>query len=147
VAVVAALEATEALKILQGRQEEVLRSLVMIDVWNGDFERAETKKGSEPCPVCDDGQYELLMAERGSMATVLCGRNAVQLSPKPGIEIDLPHLAQRLADVGDVAVNAYLLRLEVEGYQLTLFPGGRAIVKGTDDPSKAKALYARYVGT
>jgi adenylyltransferase/sulfurtransferase len=147
VAVVAALEATEALKILLGRQEDVLRSLTMVDVWHGDFERAQTQKGSERCPVCDNAEYELLTAERGSMATVLCGRNAVQVSPRPAKDVDLADLAQRLAGVGQIQVNAYLLRLDVEGLQLTLFPGGRAIVKGTDDPARARALYARYVGT
>jgi adenylyltransferase/sulfurtransferase len=147
VAVVAALEATEGFKILLERHEEVLRSLTMIDVWHGDFERARTQKSSERCPVCDDAEYEMLTAERGSMATVLCGRNAVQLSPRPARAIDLANLAQRLSDVGQVTVNAYLLRLDADGLQLTLFPGGRAIVKGTDDPAQARALYARYVGT
>jgi adenylyltransferase/sulfurtransferase len=49
--------------------------------------------------------------------------------------------------VGPVNVNEYLLRLDVEGCQLTIFPDGRSIVKGTDDPAQARALYARYVGS
>ncbi len=31
-------------------------------------------------------------------------------------------------------------------FEITLFPDGRAIVKGTDDPSVAKGVYAKYVG-
>jgi adenylyltransferase/sulfurtransferase len=46
-----------------------------------------------------------------------------------------------------VDLNEYLLRLDVEGVQLTVFPGGRTIVKGTDDPVQARVLYARYVGS
>jgi len=147
VAVIAALEATEGLKILLGQQEALLRSLVMVDVWSGDFERARVQKGQASCPVCDDGQYELLDAERGSMAAVLCGRNAVQISPRPAQALDLDALAKRLADTTSVSINQYLVRLDVEGCQLTVFPDGRAIVKGTDDPVQARALYARYVGT
>jgi adenylyltransferase/sulfurtransferase len=45
-----------------------------------------------------------------------------------------------------VYVNDYLLRLEAEGCQITLFADGRAIVKGTADPAQARALYARYIG-
>jgi adenylyltransferase/sulfurtransferase len=146
VAVVASLEATEALKILLGRPEALLRSLVMVDVWNGDFERAATQRGQARCPVCDDGQYALLDAELGSATTVLCGRSAVQVSPRPSQPVDLAELAGRLEGIGSVRANEHLLRLEVEGCQLTVFRDGRTIVKGTDDPVKARTLHARYVG-
>jgi len=147
VAVIAALEATEGFKILLNRRDALHRNLVMVDVWSGDFEQAQTQKGKVRCPVCDVGHYELLEAERGSMTAVLCGRNAVQINPRSTQPLNLGALARRLADVGTVSVNEYLLRLDVEGYQLTVFPGGRAIVKGTDDPAQARTLYARYVGS
>jgi adenylyltransferase/sulfurtransferase len=147
VSVIAALEATEGLKLLLERHDELLRSLVMVDVWAGDFERVATRKGEGPCPVCDEGRYERLEAERGSMATTLCGRDAVQVSPRPARDLDLGALAGRLDDVGPVQVNDYLLRLEVEGKELTVFADGRAIIKGVDDATQARSLYARYVGT
>ena len=147
VAMIAALEATEALKILLEQRDELLCSLVMIDVWNGDFERAQVQRSKTECPVCDKGRYELLDAERGSVVAALCGRNAVQISPRPAQSLNLPALADRLAGLGEVTSNEYLVRLDVEGRQLTVFADGRAIVKGTDDPAQARALYARYVGT
>ena len=146
VAVVAGLEVVEGLKILLEQPKAILRSLAMVDVWSGDCERAQVQKGAARCPVCDAGQYELLQAERGSMTAVLCGRTAVQITPRPSSSIDLAQMAKRLADVGLVHVNEYLLRLDVEDCQITLFPDGRAIVKGTDDPTVARALYARFVG-
>lgn len=146
VAVIAALETTEALKILLDKREAVLRSLAMVDLWSGDFERAQTQRGKEPCPVCDGGRYELLNAERGSMAIVLCGRNAVQISPRPAKSLNLESLAGRLSAYGRATANEHLLRLDVEGCQITLFADGRAIIKGTDDTAQARALYARYVG-
>lgn len=147
VATIAALEATEAFKILLGRREELLHSLVMVDVWSGDFERARTQKGKGRCPVCDDGKYELLATEQGTMTAVLCGRNAVQITPRPPQRLDLASLAKRLVDVGPVDVNEYLLRLDVEGVQFTVFSDGRTIIKGTDDPAQARSLYSRYVGS
>ena len=147
VAVIASLEVTEALKILIGRREDLLRSLLMIDVWTGDFERAQTQAPAADCPVCGQGRYELLEAEGGSVATMLCGRNAVQIRPRPAPVLDLAVLADRLADVGRVEVNEYLLRLVTEGKELTIFGDGRAIVKGVDDEAQARALYARYVGS
>ena len=77
---------------------------------------------------------------------MLCGRNAVQLS-HPGASISLDELAARLAGVGQVSRNQFLLRLKVEGYELTIFPDGRAIISGTDDVAAARAMYAKYVGT
>jgi adenylyltransferase/sulfurtransferase len=147
VAIIAALEVTEGLKILLERREDLLHSMVMIDVWSGDFERAEAQKGQAHCPVCDDGRFELLETERGSMATVLCGRNAVQVTPRPAQSLDLSSLAKRLGTSGPVTVNDYLLRLDVEGVQLTVFADGRAIIKGTDDAVRARALYSRFVGS
>ncbi len=147
VAIIAALEVTEGLKILLGRHEELLRSLVMIDIWHGDFERAAVQKGKELCPVCDQGRYDLLQCEQGSMTTVLCGQHAVQVSPRPARSLDLQALARRLASAGPVQANDYLVRLDVGDKQLTVFADGRAIVKGTDDPALARSLYARFVGT
>ena len=147
VAMIAAMEATEGLKVLLEREDEVLRSLAMVDIWNGDMERVETHRGGASCPVCDGGRYELLEADLGSAAVVLCGRSAVQITPRPARKLDLAELAGRLGDAGLVSANEYLLRLEVEGVQLTVFADGRTIVKGTDDTTQARALFARYVGS
>ena len=49
-------------------------------------------------------------------------------------------------DLADADNLAYLLRFDVDGYELTVFPDGRAIVKGTTDPAVARSVYARYIG-
>jgi len=146
VATIAALESVEGLKLLLDRRDALLNSLMVVDVWTGDFERIQTQRSQTRCPVCDDGRYELLDAERGSLTVVLCGRNAVQIHSRPAQALNLAALAGRLEGIGPVVANDYLLRFEVDGCQLTLFPDGRAIVKGTADPIQARALYARYVG-
>jgi adenylyltransferase/sulfurtransferase len=38
------------------------------------------------------------------------------------------------------------LRFFTASYELTVFPGGQAIIKGTSDTGVARSLYARYVG-
>ena len=144
--IIAALESVEGLKLLLDRRDALLKSLVVVDVWSGDFERIHTQRGPARCPVCDDGRYDLLHAEHGSLAAVLCGRNAVQIRPRPARSLDLAALAARLEGAVPATLSDYLLRMEVEGCQLTLFPDGRAIVKGASDPVQARALYARYVG-
>jgi hypothetical protein len=77
---------------------------------------------------------------------VLCGRNAVQLTPAARQTISLAMLAQKLAGVGRVSHNAFLLRLAVDDYAFTVFPDGRTIVGGTDDIAAARNAYAKYIG-
>jgi molybdopterin-synthase adenylyltransferase len=44
-------------------------------------------------------------------------------------------------------VNEFALRMMLPKYQLTFFPDGRAIVKGTTDIAVARGLYAKLIGT
>jgi adenylyltransferase/sulfurtransferase len=147
VAVVAALEVTEGLKVLLDQRQSLLRSLVMVDLWTGDFDRAAIQKGTARCPVCDEGHYELLTERQEVHATVLCGRGAIQIRPGRGQSVDLEAVAARLSAIGPVTVSAYFVRFAADGCEFTLFGDGRAIVKGVSDPVAARALYARYVGS
>ena len=60
--------------------------------------------------------------------------------------MDLADLGARLQPLGRVRANEYALRFAINGYEMTVFADGRAIVKGTDDLGVARSLYARYVG-
>jgi adenylyltransferase/sulfurtransferase len=146
-AVIAALEVTEALKLLTGQRDALHGKLICFDVWAGTLDRFSVPKQDEPCPACDLGQYEYLDAQHGSRATSLCGRDAVQIHVRRESQVAFPGLADRLRRVGQVAYNDYMLRFRVEGYELNLFPDGRAIIKGCTDPALARTLYARYVGS
>ena len=78
---------------------------------------------------------------------MLCGRDAVQVRPPRGTHIDLPELARRLAGVGQVRANEYLLRIDSDDAEIVVFSDGRAIVKGVSDAAQARTLYAKYVGS
>lgn len=148
--VVAALQVVLALKVLAGRRELVEPVLSVVDVWDGTLRKmnvASLRERSD-CIACVQGKREWLSGTRGSQTTVLCGRNAVQVSPAEKQHLSLAELAQRLRGAGEISQNAFLLRLSLPGagQQLTIFPDGRAIIKGTDDPTVARSLYARYVG-
>ena len=60
--------------------------------------------------------------------------------------LDLAELARALAPLGEVRANEFALRFFLPPYEITVFPDGRAIVKGTTDIGLARSLYARYVG-
>lgn len=148
--VVAALQVVAALKILAGHRDQIEPMLTVVDVWDGTLRKMSVANLRERanCPACVQGNRDWLSGTKGSQTTILCGRNAVQVSPAEKHALSLSELAAKLRGTGEVSQNAFLLRLTLpqEAMQLTVFPDGRAIIKGTDDPTVARSLYARYVG-
>ncbi|MGE0870045.1 MAG: ThiF family adenylyltransferase [Kofleriaceae bacterium] len=147
VAVVAALQSAEALKFLAGKHQALSGKLMTIDVWNNEFQSMAIDR-LDRCPVCVGHEQVFLTARAGGTATSLCGRNAVQITPSAGSTIDLIELEQRLKAVSPaIKRNEFLIRADLEGCETTIFPDGRAIVKGTSDMTRARALYARFIGS
>ena len=147
VVTVAAMQWTEAVKLLVGDREHLNRGLTAFDVWTNDHLQAEGVPRRPDCPCCGERRFEYLEARVTSRTATLCGRDAVQVSPGRAVRLDLGDLARRLAGTGTVTANDYLLRSVVDGHEMTVFADGRAIIKGTDDLALARSLYARYVGT
>lgn len=143
---VSAIQTTEALKILTGNFDALHKSLIQIDVWQNDWRKIKLSKPNPDCVCCGKRVFEFLETETPQFFTVLCGRNAVQISaPKP-VKINLKHLAEKLKNLSDVKQNKYLAKFEIDNYEITVFQDARAIIKGTDDFVTAKNIYARYIG-
>lgn len=146
VSVAAGISASEALKLIVG-QGDINEGIVHVDVWYNTFEQFATGGPRPDCPACGQRNFEFLNQEIGGQSVSLCGRNAVQIRQAGGGKLPLAHLADRLSAVATVtARNDYLLRFEVDGYDITLFADARAIIKGTQDESVARGLYAKYIG-
>jgi molybdopterin/thiamine biosynthesis adenylyltransferase len=147
VGVIASIEALEAMKILSGRRESVSRQLTVFELWHNRIRQVDVSslRDQVECPTCKGGDFPWLSGKQGSHTAVLCGRNAVQLS-FPDSSVSLERLEQELQGVGSVSRNPFLLRLDVEKYEVTVFPDGRAIIGGTDNVAEARTVYAKYVG-
>ncbi|MFZ0964897.1 MAG: ThiF family adenylyltransferase [Terriglobia bacterium] len=140
----AALQSTEALKILLGRESELHESLVACDLWCNSFQQLKVRQDPQ-CRVCVDHEFAYL-EQGGATHVSMCGRNSVQIHQTESRAIDLAALKVRLEQFGPVQANGYLLKCSLDPYELTVFPDGRVIVKGTQDPAVARSLYARYIG-
>jgi molybdopterin-synthase adenylyltransferase len=149
VAVIASFEAIEAIKLLTGAHDALNRELIMVDVWDWTFRQLKVAGllGKVDCPCCKHRKFEWLDGAMGSHTTTLCGRNAVQVAARRPEPLDFPDMARRLTSLGDVRHNAFMLRFATEGYEFTVFPDGRAIIKGTNDIAKARTLYSQFVGS
>ena len=147
VGVVASLQAAEALKVLSGRRERLRPALLSIDLWQGTQQEIRVRRDAS-CKTCAAGTLRYLVGGAGqTLSTRLCGRNAVQVTPAQRVNCDLEALASSLRQVGEVTVNAFLVRCQVDNYQITVFRDGRALIGGTEETSVARSLYARYVGS
>jgi adenylyltransferase/sulfurtransferase len=139
---IASLQVAEAMRILCTLESS--GKLTRVDVWSGEIRQSRQPARDAECPACGSRNFEFLEG-RKRVPVSLCGRNAVQLH-ELGRPLDLRELAPRLAAVGTVRANEFALTLAVPPYQLTFFPDGRVIVKGTTDVGVARSVYARYLG-
>ncbi|HEX9960991.1 MAG TPA: ThiF family adenylyltransferase [Pyrinomonadaceae bacterium] len=147
IASVSAIQTTESLKILTGNLDKLHKSLVQIDVWQNDWRKIKLGKPNADCVTCGQRKFEFLEAESAEFSAVLCGRDAVQIQPPRPAQIDLIDLREKLKNLGAVKQNEYLLRLTIGDFELTVFRDARAIIRGTDDVTTARSLYAKYVGS
>jgi molybdopterin-synthase adenylyltransferase len=145
--VVAAIAATETIKLLVGGEaaKKLRKTLWSFDVWTNEFAEISTAKPRADCRVCGQKQFVHLAGE-GRPHITMCGRNSVQIH-EHARPIDFRELQRRLEMHGLVRHNEFVLKFWHEPYEMTLFPDGRAIIKGTTDTGVARSLYARFVGS
>ena len=142
---VASLAATEAAKLLVGARNKLRRTLLSYDVWENDRAEIDAVKPQPGCRACQQREF-VHLAGVGRPHITLCGRNSVQIHERER-PIDFAEISQRLKPHGPVRHNEFVLKFWREPYEMTLFPDGRAIIKGTTDTAVARSLYARYVGS
>jgi len=142
--IIASLQSNEALKMLLG-DEDLNQELLVINLKDNSFYKIVVKK-RDNCPLCGDGVLEFLDKKGPSEPIKLCGREMIQITPQRKMKASLEHLKRKLERVGEASYLGYLLRFRVEQYELTIFPDGRAFVKGVSDKETARSLYAKYIG-
>jgi molybdopterin-synthase adenylyltransferase len=144
---VGSIAATEAIKFLVGARNapQLRRTLLSFDVWTNEHAEISAAKPRTGCRACGQRDFVHLAGE-GRPHITLCGRNSVQIHERQR-PIDFTEMNRRLEPHGAVRHNDFVLKFWHEPYEMTLFPDGRAIIKGTTDTAVARSLYARYVGS
>ena len=142
VGMVASLAAGLGLRLLT-HPEDLEPRLIECDVWHGEVRQLSLPR-HPACPTCVQADYRYLDAPLTERTMSLCGRNTVQVRGH-GQAPDLDVMARRLGELGPVQRMGPVVRAEVEGHRITLFPDGRALIEGTEDKGRALALYDRYL--
>ena len=146
ISIVAAVQVSEALKLLTRQTDSLHNSLMQFDVWRNEWRHISFGEPTPDCATCGLHRFETLEPDSHEFAAILCGRHAVQISPSQPVQVDLAALSQKLRSVGEVKANDYLLRFRSGDYELTVFQDARSIIRGTDDIATARSLYAKYIG-
>ena len=141
--VVGSLQATEAIRLLVG--EPPRGELLVFDGWAEELQRLRVSRRTD-CAACVKGETEFLGARRGQVIAALCGGETISIDPAHRGDIDLAGVESRLRRLGAVRSLGNVLVFEADGARFTLFSDGRALIRGTDDPERARSLYAKYVG-
>lgn len=141
--VIGSLVSSEAIKFITESGERN-RGLINIDLWENTFDTFEVERRTD-CPCCVQHHFDFL-DDADDGAAFLCGRNAIQVRPPKKAVLDLAQLAERLSPLGLVTANAYLVQFTIGDFDMTIFPDARAIIKGTEDPTLARNIYAKYIG-
>jgi len=141
---VGSIQATEAIKFLIGARNKLRRTLLSFDVWNNDHAEVKAERPRSGCQTCELHEF-VHLAGQGRAQITLCGRNSVQIHERHR-PVNFAEMSGRLQPHGTVKHNDFVLKFWRDPYELTLFPDGRAIIKGTTDTAVARSLYARFVG-
>lgn len=141
----ASIAATEALKFLTGSRTQLRRTLLSHDLWRNKHAEVSVAKPRPDCRTCAEKEF-IHLAGVGHPHITLCGRNSVQIHERAR-PLNFADLSARLTPHGSVRHNEFVLKFWKDPYEMTLFPDGRAIIKGTTDTALARSLYARYIGS
>ena len=141
----ASVAATDAVKLLVGAEKQIRGTLLSFDLWSNQHGEVTAARPRAGCSVCSERKF-LHLAGKDRPQVTLCGRNSVQIHERART-VDLAEMSRRLKPHGAVRHNDFVLKFWHEPYEMTLFPDGRAIIKGTTDATVARSLYARYVGS
>ena len=142
---VASIAATEAMKLIVGARDQFAARLLSYDVWTNDYAevcREPSARGAAPASSTTSSTSPEKAARTSRCADATRCRSTSASGPSTSHEI-----TRRLTPHGTVKHNEFVLKFWHDPYEMTLFPDGRAIIKGTTDTAIARSLYARYVGT
>lgn len=127
---VASWQVSLALRLLCG--QEVEPRISTFDAWTGVIRQVAMPSADPACPACGGARTCRHLHGEDRVPISLCGRNAVQIHDRRR-PLDLDALAASLSPLGQVWSNGFALRFVVQPYEMTIFPDGRAIIKGTQD--------------
>lgn len=134
---VASTEVSELMRFVSGHGFS--KKLITLDAFQLRYQtmNIDALKQAD-CPVCAQGDYELLNQPQQQHLQKLCGRTFLCLFDSTAFDY-ADYFPGKITKQND-----YVKLMRYDDYQLTLFRDGRMNIYGTDDANEAKALYHTF---
>lgn len=136
--IIGALQAMETVKLLGGVGSPLKGKLLVCDFSDMDFTTIDISRNSR-CPVCHG---DLSLVGGGERLVWLCGQDTANINPEKPLPLNLEEVYEAVNREFKVRLKSRLaLVFTYERYEVSLFNGGRMLIKGVSDEEKALDVY------
>jgi adenylyltransferase/sulfurtransferase len=140
--IIGALQAMETIKLLTGIGSTLKGKLLVCDFSDMDFTNIDISKSTR-CPVCHGALSSVAGGER---LVWLCGRGTANINPEKPLKLNLDEVYPVVNKRFSVRLKSRLaLMFNYEGYEVSLFNGGRMLIKNFANEGEALRAYRKII--
>lgn len=142
--IIGSLQAMETIKLLAGIGSTLKGKLLVCDFSDMDFTSIDISKSTR-CPVCHG---DLASVAGGERLVWLCGRDTANINPEKPLKLNLEEIYPMVNKRFNVSLKSRLaLMFDYKGYEVSLFNGGRMLIKNIASEKEALKAYREIIST
>ena len=136
--VIGALQAMETIKLLAEVGQTLKGKLLVCDFSDMDFTTIDISESTR-CPVCHG---DLSGVAGGERLVWLCGRDTANINPEKPLQLNIDEVFPAINKLFNVRLKSRLaLMFNYKEYEVSLFNGGRMLIKGVTDEKRGLTIY------
>jgi adenylyltransferase/sulfurtransferase len=136
--IIGSMQAMETIKVLTGMGSTLKGKLMVCDFADMYFSTIDILKRPD-CTACNSVGREVVA---GDKVVWLCGRSTANVNPEKPLKMSLNEAFVTIKDVFKIRVKSQLAVIfDYNGFEITLFNGGRMIIKNVKSESTALRVY------
>jgi len=140
--IIGALQAMETFKLLTGTCKTLKGKLLVCDFSDMDFTTIDISKNIH-CDVCHGEVSEIAGGER---IVWLCGKDTANINPEKPLKLNLDQIYPKINRIFKMRLKSRLaLMFHYKDYEVSLFNGGRMLIKGVTDEKTASVVYREII--
>ena len=142
--IIGSLQAMETVKLLAGVGSTLKGKLLVCDFSDMDFTEIDISKSTR-CPICHGDVSAVAGGER---LVWLCGRDTANINPEKSLKLNLDEAYAVVKTRFNVCLKSqFALMFRYKGYEVSLFNGGRMLIKNVANEDEALKAYREIIGT
>lgn len=136
--IIGTMQAMETIKVLTGTGSALKGKLMVCDFSDMSFTTIDVFQ-RDGCPAC---QGEKAFPETKEKLVWLCGQNTANINPEKPLEKSFNEVHEVVRHNFKVRIKSQLaIVFDYKGFEITLFNGGRMLIKNVEDEKAALSVY------